>query len=1772
MSFFSYSQTETEPNNTISAADTVAENVVMSGDVSNADLNDYFFTVLPDDGTLKLKFDYSGTDPANQTDFYVDVRNKNNGVIGSFSMFNLVDGVPLTDSIMVYCRAADSVYFRFNIGAASGSANYAMTYSVAVPGPNDAEPNDALPQANEVFESVSYPGRLGYTSISQDLTDNYFTVLPDDGTLTLRFNFSAYTQTATTDMRVRVLNKNGGQIGFFQENNLLPDSTYTDSIVVTCRAADTVYFEFFNFSSSGCYAYDFEYSQTVHGPNDAEPNDNLASAFEVLENTNYTGRLGSTSIAQDIEDNYFTILPDDGTLILRFNYTAHADGNTTDMRVRVLNKNGGQIGTFSRNNLALDTTYSDSIIVHCRAGDTVYFEFYNFISSGCYVYDFEYHQIIHGPNDPEPNDDLTTASQVFENINYPGRLGNVSIAQDIVDNYYTILPDDGTLILRFNYTAHSAGNTTDMRVRVLNKDGGQIGIFSRNNLALDTTYSDSIVVHCRADDTVYFEFYNFLTSGCYVYDFEYDQIIHGPNDPEPNDDLASASEVLENTNYAGRLGNVSISQDIVDNYFTVLPDNGTLVLKFNYTAHSSDNTTDMRVRVFNKNGAQIGIFSRNNLVLDTTYSDSLLVYCRAADTVYFEFYNFSGSGCYVYDFEYEINRPTFANDQESNDDFASAQFQSVGIAATGHAGYTSVATDVNDYHMYILPEDGHLKIDLDYRANLNNGSSDLFLYAYSSDQVQRFFNSFINVKDDTTLSTIIDLYCFAKDTMYFRVHALSGCFDYQINTTFTPSSQGTDVEPNNSFAQATPISLLDTTYGATGHIGNGVDGIDYFSFYNSGYRKIDLIYELKRTGNPVNQNGVFQVKFYDSNQNQIDSDQYLNSIANDSVVTDTFSLSCPPLDTFYVSFSSSLTCIGYNIRFDVENGIYYADADSDNFGSNDSSIYSCVGPPAGFVADNSDCDDNNPNINPNAIEICDGVDNNCDGNIDEGIYTTSNTNAAICQGDSILIGGMYRFSAGVYTDTAIVLNGCDSISNVTVSVNPTHVTGSTTTTGDPGLAGIFSSTFTNQFGCDSTHIDTVVYVAPPCPTTDSTTVTMMTCDSTMAGSSSVTLQGSDGCDSVVTTVKIYDPGSLTALAPMSVCDGDSLLIFGKYQSAAGTYYDTVQNVNGCDSVLSKQLNIKPTYSTHIFPPVFVCNNNVAIVFGIPRGASGTYYDTLTASNGCDSILSRDLIRNGINDTLTTPLIICQGDSVNINGTFYSQSGTYVEECQFIPHSPCQNCLYRNLIVLPNSVVNVAKMICSGDSVLAGGAYQTGGGTYYDTLMASNGCDSIVITSITVKPNSTGSATVMICDGDSVLLGGAYQTNAGVYTDTYPAANGCDSIVSTTLIVKPNVAVSATAMICDGDSILLGGAYQTTAGIYKDTYPASNGCDSVVTTTLSIKPNISVTVKDSICQGDSLFAGGAYQTTAGTYTDVYAAGNGCDSTVITMLSIRTDTACGGTPIAQGCLSIVSDNGWSQSTVITPSNFSGTWNGATGLPGAGTYTNPVTVGQPYGFASINTIENSEVLSTGSDITYFRKEFSLTSASNLDVRILTTVDDQADIYLNGQRVALITSFGRANFKFPAHDVKFYSNGTVSNGHLAGDAFDVVTATNLNSILTTGTNELVVAVRNLGKASDKGGLSFRMDINCNDGDITKKAASADMDNRLVLFPNPVQDLLTISSDLAITSIKVHDLNGKLISSNTYNAEKDVLVNMSELPQGVYMVTVNELGGEINVMKVVKN
>ncbi len=76
---------------------------------------------------------------------------------------------------------------------------------------------------------------------------------------------------------------------------------------------------------------------------------------------------------------------------------------------------------------------------------------------------------------------------------------------------------------------------------------------------------------------------------------------------------------------------------------------------------------------------------------------------------------------------------------------------------------------------------------------------------------------------------------------------------------------------------------------------------------------------------------------------------------------------------------------------------WYEDADGDSFGDPASPLLDC-GTPPGYVLDASDCDDSDPAIHPGAPEVCNGVDDSCDGAVDEG-FDADGDGWTTCEGD-----------------------------------------------------------------------------------------------------------------------------------------------------------------------------------------------------------------------------------------------------------------------------------------------------------------------------------------------------------------------------------------------------------------------------------------------------------------------------------------------------------------------------------------------------------------------------------------------------------------------------------------------------------------------------------------------------------------------------------------------------------------------------------------------------
>lgn len=194
-------------------------------------------------------------------------------------------------------------------------------------------------------------------------------------------------------------------------------------------------------------------------------------------------------------------------------------------------------------------------------------------------------------------------------------------------------------------------------------------------------------------------------------------------------------------------------------------------------------------------------------------------------------------------------------------------------------------------------------------------------------------------------------------------------------------------------------------------------------------------------------------------------------------------------------------------------------------------------------------------------------------------------------------------------------------------------------------------------------------------------------------------------------------------------------------------------------------------------------------------------------------------------------------------------------------------------------------ICPGDSALINSVWQLIPGDYTNAYATIDGCDSSYTTRLQFNSVYDQQVTTTLCLGDSSFLAGAWQTLVGIYTDSLISAQGCDSIVHTSLDFYATAIDSISTSICVGDSLFVGGSWQVAPGTYQDTLTSSIGCDSLVYTTLDFYPIAFDSVEVFICADDSVFLEGDWRNSTGVYVDVTTSSLGCDSTIYTHLFVN-----------------------------------------------------------------------------------------------------------------------------------------------------------------------------------------------------------------------------------------------------------------------------------------------
>ena len=149
---------------------------------------------------------------------------------------------------------------------------------------------------------------------------------------------------------------------------------------------------------------------------------------------------------------------------------------------------------------------------------------------------------------------------------------------------------------------------------------------------------------------------------------------------------------------------------------------------------------------------------------------------------------------------------------------------------------------------------------------------------------------------------------------------------------------------------------------------------------------------------------------------------------------------------------------------------------------------------------------------------------------------------------------------------------------------------------------------------------------------------------------------------------------------------------------------------------------------------------------------------------------------------------------------------------------------------PNAAVTSTLNITSCTSYTLNNKTYDSSGSYIHLVVNSLGCDSLIINLNLSITRAFSYRNIDICQGEIFMAGGRSQTKSGVYFDTLRTAAGCDSVVVTNLTVneKPKPALGADRNICAAETIVLNpGNFNTylwqdnsTAPIYSVTTPGT----------------------------------------------------------------------------------------------------------------------------------------------------------------------------------------------------------------------------------------------------------------------------------------------------------------------------------------------------------------
>ncbi|MEO1260654.1 MAG: gliding motility-associated C-terminal domain-containing protein [Bacteroidota bacterium] len=548
------------------------------------------------------------------------------------------------------------------------------------------------------------------------------------------------------------------------------------------------------------------------------------------------------------------------------------------------------------------------------------------------------------------------------------------------------------------------------------------------------------------------------------------------------------------------------------------------------------------------------------------------------------------------------------------------------------------------------------------------------------------------------------------------------------------------------------------------------------------------------------------------------------------------------------------------------------------------------------------CDGNSYEIGPESFNttgnygvVLSSIDG-CDSTVhlDLTVIAVTETELAqqICQGQSYSVGNEMFTTTGEYEVTLTALSGCDSVVMLNLevlSVLETDLTESICEgqsyevgTESFNVSGEYDVTLISSANCDSiVHLDLTVNPQPqtdvPASICEGETFEVGNESFDQTGQYEITLNTLAGCDSTVflDLVVLENPEFSVAA---QICAGESYTAGGEEFSTSGQYEVTVSATNGCDSIIQLDLDVLAAIQTDLAEQI--CEGNTFTVGTATFEQTGEYEVTLTALSGCDSVVYLDLeVLNFLQTDLNE--IICEGETYEVGSESFDESGTYQVDLTAV--SGCDSIVVLDLEVVAVAETPISATICDGDTYQVENEIFDETGNYEVLLTANSGCDSLVQLDLVVMAPIVENLAVEICQGGNYAVGNETFGQSGFYQIDLISADGCDSTVLLDLTVNL-IVENLDVQICPGSSYMVGNETFDQDGQYQVDLTTPQGCDSVVLLNLEVTDFLQTDLTEQICEGEIFQVGSEVFGQAGLYQVDFVTAGGCDSIVFLDLSV------------------------------------------------------------------------------------------------------------------------------------------------------------------------------------------------------------------------------------------------------------------------------------------------